>query len=674
MTGESGYALAEAQQSGLPTGIRGRYLDLVPVGTGAASRVYRARQANLDRSVILKVVKVSEDRETRLAARFLREARVLARLQHPNIVSILDYGAEGAVLFLAYPDSGGRSLDTLLGNGPWEIEAVRRLAEELLSGLRAAHREGVVHRDLKPANVLVLPDGSVQLIDFGLSHVSDETGLTASGCFLGTPAYASPEQATGAEPDPRDDLYALGVIVYELLTGANPFRSDRIDRVFENHAVLVPPRLDRVDPRIPPGLASWVATLLEKEREDRPRDAGIARELLEKACRGDRASDHGTRDPGDLRSARSVPMRSAGLRTTRRAPWRALEVSSLLAVLALAGLVAWSWVDPGAPGTAAAAPDPKAPIDARHEGEDKRILELASGIRDWLSATPGPPELDPAERESILAGSPPIVAFHVWLGEGGRPERLARETRELLREVDQELAWAGLGHPLLAFVEPLPTGATLATTDDQAGHPGLVAGTLLRGWSGGALDALQRSREELAAVERRLAEGYGLDADRWPGPSSVGSGIGNPLTLGLREHRTLAATRQGRIELARALEPVSRFLASACYRAARAVEAGETDASRVATLVASELDRRPELVLGELAYLDPVRILGAPPVRAEQAGLAVALLRASRGSRLRSGASSADLEARTAHFLAVQSGQGKSRPARRDLTASGSSP
>ena len=207
------------------------------IGEGGMGKVYRARQLALDKVVVLKVLRHTLLGDDRTVARFKREAKAASRLNHPNSISILDFGqTEDGALFIAMEFVPGQDLHTVLSkDGPLPEPRIVRIVSQVLSALYDAHNAGVIHRDLKPENIMVEqrrnePD-FVKVLDFGIAKIQDAEGdgpaLTRTGFVCGTPEYMSPEQARGATLDHRSDLYAVGVILYQLISGRLPFALDR---------------------------------------------------------------------------------------------------------------------------------------------------------------------------------------------------------------------------------------------------------------------------------------------------------------------------------------------------------------------------------------------------------------------------------------------------------------
>lgn len=253
------------------------------IGEGGMGKVYRARQVDLDKVVVLKVLRHSLLSDERTVARFRREAKAASRLNHPNSIGILDFGqTEDGALFIAMEFVPGEDLHTVLSNhGPLPERRIIRVITQVLSALSDAHSVGVIHRDLKPENIMVEqrrndPD-FVKVLDFGIAKIQDSDGpaLTRAGFVCGTPEYMSPEQARGAQLDHRSDLYAVGVILYQLVTGVLPFEADSAVGYATKHLneEPPPPSRRRSGVRVSPGMERIILRALSKNPEERPPDA-----------------------------------------------------------------------------------------------------------------------------------------------------------------------------------------------------------------------------------------------------------------------------------------------------------------------------------------------------------------------------------------------------------------
>ena len=215
--------------------IAGRYEIDKLVGSGGMSNVFRAHDRLLERTVALKILHEQYTRDDDYVERFRREARAVAQLAHPNIVTVIDRGEQEGRQFIVFEYVEGENLKDLTARGPLEVQDVISLALQVAHALSFAHHRGLVHRDVKPQNVLLNEDGQAKVTDFGIARSLDVQGVTQTGTVLGTSDYIAPEQARGQKVDPRTDIYSLGVVLYELLTGEVPFSGDNFVAVAMRH-------------------------------------------------------------------------------------------------------------------------------------------------------------------------------------------------------------------------------------------------------------------------------------------------------------------------------------------------------------------------------------------------------------------------------------------------------
>jgi serine/threonine-protein kinase len=247
----------------------GRYEIIGLVGRGGMGVLYRARDPMLERDVAVKMMHVDFTLDTAARARFEREAKAVARLQHRNVVTLHELGEVDGTPYIVMEFLGGKDLDAILrGSKPLALGEKLDIVAQLCEGLGYAHDQGIVHRDVKPGNVRVLEDGTVKILDFGIARFAS-TAVTQSGTIMGTPSYMSPEQIMGKAVDGRADLFSAGVLLYELLSGKKPFSGDSPTAVAYQimHTEAVPVRTEA--PELPEALAEIVARSLQKNPDDR---------------------------------------------------------------------------------------------------------------------------------------------------------------------------------------------------------------------------------------------------------------------------------------------------------------------------------------------------------------------------------------------------------------------
>ena len=258
--------------------LAGRYLVEAPIGEGGMATVYRARHTLVDRPVAVKIMAPNLARNESLRERFRREAKNAAQLAHPNIIEIYDHGeTEDGAVFLVMELLDGAPLAAMVAEGPMDPGRVATLGLQIAQGLARAHDFDVIHRDLKPENIFVANAGpgrvTVKLLDFGIARSMHDSRLTNAGEIFGTPQYMAPERITSIDAGPAADLYALGCILYEMLTGKVPFEAEEITGFFIKHMQEPPPKPSDSVPSCPRRLEELILTMMAKAPGERPVDA-----------------------------------------------------------------------------------------------------------------------------------------------------------------------------------------------------------------------------------------------------------------------------------------------------------------------------------------------------------------------------------------------------------------
>jgi serine/threonine-protein kinase len=264
--------------------LRGRYRLEERIGSGGMSTVYRAFDETLERWVAIKVLHQTMEDDPVQLERFRREARTVARLSHPHVVTVIDAGEDEGHPFIVFEYVDGDTLKGLIRRtGPLPVVEAVAYAIEVGRGLMAAHAERLVHRDVKPQNVLIDPDGRAKVTDFGISRSLDSDGLTATGRVLGTTDYVAPEQALGEEVTEQSDVYSLGICLFEMLTGSVPFTAESQVGVAMKHVRDPLPDIQAQRPEVSAALAAVVERATSKERRNRYADAAEMVDDLEQA-------------------------------------------------------------------------------------------------------------------------------------------------------------------------------------------------------------------------------------------------------------------------------------------------------------------------------------------------------------------------------------------------------
>ena len=292
----------------------GRYAVTARIAHGGMATVYLATDTRLDRQVALKVMHAELARDEEFVRRFIGEAKSVARLSHQNVVAVFDQGSDGPFLYLAMEYVPGRTLKEMLRErGRFTPAAALDIMAGVLDGLAAAHASGIVHRDVKPENVLLTADGRLKVADFGLARAQAAAAHTRAGLLIGTVAYLPPEQVTGDSTGPRSDVYSAGVVLFELLTGRQPFTGDTPIAVAYQHVNTDVPAPSSLVPGIPAAVDQLVLAATNRDPALRPADAG-------EFARGVRRVREGLGEPSGLTGVMGV-----GVHGLAEAPWLNLD-------------------------------------------------------------------------------------------------------------------------------------------------------------------------------------------------------------------------------------------------------------------------------------------------------------------------------------------------------------
>jgi serine/threonine-protein kinase len=285
-----------------------RYQLMAPAGSGGMSVVYKAQDLALGRIVAVKVLHESLTSDDEFLRRFQKEAHAVANLSHPNIVTVHDIGQDGRRYYIVMEYVEGWTLKQAIGRQgeiigvPLSLDRTLELSIQICAGIGYAHRSSLVHCDVKSQNVLVTRDGRVKVTDFGIARAMSETSLYQSGVVWGTPQYFSPEQAAGEAPSPASDVYSIGVIMFEMLTGRLPFEADSQTALALKHMRAAPPKVSEINTAVPEQMEQIVYKVLSKEPSGRYRTADqLGRVLI--AYRENTLSE-----TGPLASAPAVPI------------------------------------------------------------------------------------------------------------------------------------------------------------------------------------------------------------------------------------------------------------------------------------------------------------------------------------------------------------------------------
>ncbi len=521
------------------------------IGSGGMADVWLADDKELDRKVAIKILAERFAQDKEFVERFRREAQSAAGLQHPNVVSIFDRGEFRDTYFIAMEYVDGPQLKQLVKGGMGTQDAID-FTRQILNAARFAHRKGIVHRDLKPQNVLIDEDGRARVADFGIAR-GESSDITATGSVMGTAQYLSPEQAQGKETTPRSDIYSIGVILYEALTGRVPFEGDSAVAVALKQVSETPRRPSTVNPAVPPALDAVVMRALAKDPDARFKDADAFMKALDAA---ERAPDQPR--PEDTAAFAAVsPEGEHAYDDEDEEDWRDEDdrrrrrrwILLALLVAAVAGLVAFALTRPGTVTVPSVTgiPEPTATERLEAEGLDVDIDPVPSTApRETVL------EQDPIAGEKVDEGSTVTLSVSSGPAIVTVPER-QRPTREGGHRADR--AGGPPGGPRVRLLRHRARGAGdshrargghghLSRLDREPDHlarlqqgRGARRGRARR--PAGAVDPQrQRAGRQRRGARRRCAGGPGRRPE--PGPRAHGQGrlAGDDLRLQRRDLRS----------------------------------------------------------------------------------------------------------------------------------------
>ena len=324
--------------------IQDRYLLEEKLGGGGMGEVWKALDQRLQRTVAIKLMAPQFVEDPEFLVRFLREAQSIARISHPSVVSVLDFGESDETPFLVMEHVPGKPLSETTGT-PMDPDKARDIIAQAAGAAGAAHAQGIVHRDIKPANIVINDEGRVKLVDFGIASLENMERITQTGTTIGSPHYISPEQASGHTATPRSDVYSLGVVLFELLTGSRPFEGNSVAAVATAQVEQDPPKPSTMVSGLDPWLERVVLKCLQKKPDDRFSDGGA---LSEELTGGPDASTMLLAPPPPPPEATQVlpvddalPYEEPPFEedTGSDSPWRAALVGLLVGLLLLAAAV-----------------------------------------------------------------------------------------------------------------------------------------------------------------------------------------------------------------------------------------------------------------------------------------------------------------------------------------------
>jgi hypothetical protein len=386
-----------------------------PLGRGGMAQVFRGTDRVLGRTVAIKILDQKYRDDVKFVTRFRREAQSAAGISHPNVVSIFDTGSEDGVHYIV--------MEYVAREKKLPAHRAVAIGEPVARALDAAHQKGMVHRDVKPGNIMIDRSGTVKVVDFGIARAAADDTLTQTGIVLGTAAYLSPEQAQGVAVDPRSDVYSLGCVLYEMLTGRKPFTGDSALAIAYKHVREQPAPPSQVNPDVPPELEAVVLTAMAKDPDQRFPSGAAMREALSAAATGEMpamaAVGDGATEPlpsgGDtavMTTPETAPSPPVEGPSRWWLPW--LVIAVILAALIVLGFLLFDGTEPrragGGPGQTEAPPQTTPPEETETanpvgDAYEALLAVLAEGVAAGEVSTKAAEEIRKDADEALAAFS-----------------------------------------------------------------------------------------------------------------------------------------------------------------------------------------------------------------------------------------------------------------------------
>ena len=402
----------------LPTQI-GKYKIQELVGEGAMGTVYRAVDSVIGRTVAIKVMNASIARQQDHRQRFLREAQAAGSLQHPNVVTIYDLGELDGHLFIAMEYVHGTDLERLMsGAEQLKLQSKLDIIVDVLMGLSYAHKHGIVHRDIKPANVRVGEDGQAKIMDFGVAHLAS-SDMTRTGIVVGTPSYMAPEQVMGGKAVPGTDLFAVGAVLYHLLTGTKPFEGPTLQSLFYRIVTDMPRPLDEVRPGLPTALNTIIQTAMAKDAADRYQtalDMANAIIAVRSELSGNAYASTASLTASAVNVAEAFAPKPVPVGPSKVFPWKSIGGASAAAAILLIGWMAFARPSDDARPLAAAAAD--------------SAIDTAASASPAVDSIPAAP----VKQASVAPVVPETTAAPVGKKSAPSTQSIAARNRERIAE------------------------------------------------------------------------------------------------------------------------------------------------------------------------------------------------------------------------------------------------